>query len=201
MHATKEKKSCAKYSDLFDAAIKSQNLEGTKGQKPVPPPPKEIMVVPRLHLDLKALESLLGADTPAEVLLRASRLFTVLYSFADASGKGFGSTALGKDGVRYRIGTWEADTENASSNFCKFENVICALEAEAALRNLGGALVFMCIDNLTVEAGLAKGNLSSRKLYDLVLRAHCLEMAHSCRIIVSHVSGECMKAQGTDGVS
>jgi hypothetical protein len=78
---------------------------------------------------------------------------------------------------------------------------VCALEAEAAAGSLEGAIVFLCTDNSTVEAALAKGNSSSRKLFYLVLRVRLLEMKHGCRIIVSHVSGERMKAQGTDGVS
>jgi hypothetical protein len=189
------------FAEMFEEAIRTDHPEWTKGDKPLRPPPKEIQVVPRLHLDLKALESLLGAETPAEVLIRASRVFTVLYGFADASGKGFGSTVLGKDGIRYRIGTWDSDTEDESSNFREFENVVCALEAEARSGALEGAIIFMCTDNSTVEAALAKGNSSSRKLFELVLRVRLLEMRHHCRIIVSHVSGERMRAQGTDGVS
>jgi hypothetical protein len=66
------KLSCDKFSKLFNAAIKRDHLVGTRTQKPLPPPPKEILVVPCLYLELKALESLLGAETPVEVLLRAS---------------------------------------------------------------------------------------------------------------------------------
>jgi hypothetical protein len=51
----------------------------------------------------------------------------------DASGKGFGSTVLGKNGIRYRIGTWEADAEDASSNFREFKNVVCALKRKEKL--------------------------------------------------------------------
>jgi hypothetical protein len=193
--------SADQFGEMFDEAIRTDHPAWTKGDKPVRPPPKEIQVVPRLHLDLKALESLLEAETPAEVLVRASRVFAVLYGFADASGKGFGSTVLGKDGIRYRIGTWDSDTEDESSNFREFENVVCALEAEARTGALDDAIIFMCTDNSTVEAALAKGNSSSRKLYELVLRVRLLEMRHRCKIIVSHVSGERMKAQGTDGVS
>jgi hypothetical protein len=82
------------------------------------------MVVPHLHLDLKTLEFLLGADAPAEVLLRALRVFTILYGFANASGKGFGSTVLGKDGICYHIRTWDGDTEESSLNFREFKNVV-----------------------------------------------------------------------------
>jgi hypothetical protein len=76
----------------------------------MPQPPKEVLAVPRLRFDLEALETLLEAETPAEVVLRASCIFTILYGFADASGKGFGSTVLGKEGIRYRIGTRDSDT-------------------------------------------------------------------------------------------
>jgi hypothetical protein len=151
---------------------------------------------------LEALESLLEAETPAEVVLRASGVFTILYGFVDASGKGFGSTVLGKGGIRYHIGTWDGDTEESSSNFRQFKNVVCSLEAEAEAGNLDGAIVFLCTDNSTVEAALVKGNSSSRKLFNfLVLKVRLLEMKHGCSIIVSHLSGERMKAQGTDGVS
>jgi hypothetical protein len=52
-----------------------------------------------------------------------------------------------------------------------------------------------------VEAALYKGNSSSKKLFELVLRVRTLEMHESVRIIVSHVSGLRMQAEGTDGTS
>jgi hypothetical protein len=52
--------------ELREAAMKTNHAVGTKGQKP---PPPFSMVVPCLYLDLKAIESLLGAVTPAEVLV------------------------------------------------------------------------------------------------------------------------------------
>jgi hypothetical protein len=184
---------------LFDMAVKTRETD--QDGKPMPQPPKEVLAVPQLRFDLEALETLLEANTPAEVVLRASRIFTILYGFADASGKGFGSTVLGKDGIRYRIGTWDSDTEDSPSNFREFENVVCTLEAEGEAGNLDGAIIFLCTDNSTVEAALAKGNSSSRKLFGLVLRLRKLEMKYAARFVVSHVSGERMKAQGTDGVS
>jgi hypothetical protein len=164
-------------------------------------PPTHAHAVPRLKSDMEALEALFSEDTPTEVLLRASRVYSILYGFADASGTGFGSTILGEDGIAYRIGTWESDVDDASSNFREFENVVCALEEEGKQGNLDDAIVFLCTDNSTVEAGLAKGNSSSRKLFELVLRVRVLQMRHRCSIVVTHVSGKRMVAQGTDGVS
>jgi hypothetical protein len=166
-----------------------------------PEPPKEVKPVARLRFDLEALLQLFDSDTPSKVLLRAARVYSILYGFADASGTGFGSTILGEDGIQYRIGTWESDVDEDSSNFREFENVVCALEDEAKEGRLDDAIVFLCTDNSTVEAGLAKGNSTSRKLFELVLRVRLLQMKYRCHIIVTHVSGKRMVAQGTDGVS
>jgi hypothetical protein len=164
-------------------------------------PPQLIAPVERLEDDIRAMTQLFGQKEPTQRLIRSSRVYTILYGFADASGSGFGSTVLGKDGIRYRIGTWDADTQDESSNFREFENVVETLEEEARLGHLKKALIFLCTDNSTVEAALVKGNSSSRKLFELVLRVRCLEMREGAHIVVSHVSGERMKAQGTDGVS
>jgi hypothetical protein len=128
-------------------------------------------------------------------------VYTILYGFANASDSGFGSTVLGDDGIRYRIGTWDSDTQESSSNYREFENVVESLREEARLGNLKNALVFMCTDNTTVEAALVKGNSSSSKLFELALTMRQLEMQHGAKIHVCHVSGERMKAQGTDGIS
>jgi hypothetical protein len=135
---------------------------------PVPPeipkPPKVVKPVQRLEGDLFALRSLFAMEKPTQTLLRASRVYTILYGFADASGSGFGSTFLGNDGIRYRIGTWDSDTKESSSNFREFENVVEALKEEGRQGNLQDALIFLCTDNSTVEAALVKGNSSSKKL-------------------------------------
>jgi hypothetical protein len=56
-------------------------------------------------------------------------------------------------------------------------------------------------DNTTVEAALYKGTSKSRKLLDLVVQVKLLEMRRGIRILVSHVSGLRMIAEGGDGVS
>jgi hypothetical protein len=170
-------------------------------RKPLPPPPKKIAPVPRLPRDMRALEKLFDLEEPTQVLLRASRIYTILYGFADASGSGFGSTIMLEGGIKYRIGTWDSDTEEESSNFREFENVVDTLREEAEAGNLRNALIFLCTDNSTVESALVKGNSSSEKLFELTLEVRKIEMQQGARIIVSHVSGERMKAQGTDGVS
>jgi len=62
-------------------------------------------------------------------------------------------------------------------------------------------MVFFFTDNSTVEAALYKGTSHSPKLFDLVIRMKALEMNHSIKLFVSHVSGLRMIAEGGDGVS
>jgi hypothetical protein len=164
-------------------------------------PPKEVKPVARLRFDLDALDQLFDSETPTKNLLRAARIYSILYGFANASGTAFGSTVLGKDGNHYRIGTWESDVDHNSSNFCEFENFVCALEYEATKGNLDDAIIFLCTDNLTVKAGLEKGNSTSKKLFELVLRTRLLQNKFRCQTVVTHVSRKQMMAQGTDGVS
>jgi hypothetical protein len=60
--------------------------------------------VPRLIKDLWAISETLSSETPPRVNVRTSVAFQILYGFADASEKGFGSTVLGEDGTTYRTG-------------------------------------------------------------------------------------------------
>jgi hypothetical protein len=52
-------------------------------------PPKEVKPVARLRFDLDALGQLFDSKTPTKVLLRAARIYSILYGFAHASGTGF----------------------------------------------------------------------------------------------------------------
>jgi hypothetical protein len=161
--------------------------------------PKRIKPVPLLGANLRALRDLMSSDEPPKVTVRTLRVYQVMYGFGDASGSGFGSTMLSQEGLRVRIGLWEKAADGASSNWREFENVVESLEAEG--ENLRGSVVFFFTDNSTVESALYKGNSSSIKLYELVVRLRRLEMKMGCKILVSHVSGKRMIVQGTDGAS
>ena len=64
-----------------------------------------------------------------------------------------------------------------------------------------GATLILVIDNDVVESALYKGNSSSVKLFELVVRLRKVEIKYSSKIIATHVAGTRMIAQGTDGVS
>jgi hypothetical protein len=69
-----------------------------------------------------------------------------------------------------------SDSEDNSSNFREFENVVDTLREEAKAGNLKDALIILCTDSSTVESALVKGNSSSKKLFILTLEVRQLEM-------------------------
>ena len=93
------------------------------------------------------------------------------------------------------------DADDTSSNFKEFENVVTTLEDDELSGSLDHSMLIMATDNSTVESALYKGNSSSEKLFDLIIRFRTLELRTGSRFIVTHVPGERMKAQGTDGLS
>ena len=163
--------------------------------------PGEVVPVQRLFEDLVFLAQFFKSDSPPRVMVRSRLLFLIVYGFGDASGKGFGSTFTVPDGISYRIGVWKPDESSESSNWREFTNVVESLEEEAASGRLDNATVYFFTDNTTVEASLYKGTSKSKKLLSLVIRVKLLESQRGIRILVSHVSGKRMIAEGGDGVS
>jgi hypothetical protein len=165
------------------------------------PVPKRIIPVPRFKDDVFALSELLSAEKPPLVSVRSNVVYKIFYGFGDASGKGFGSTVLSKNRIKYRIGLWGTTDEAESSNWKEFKNQVEALEHEAAEENLTNAAVYFFTDNSTVESCLYKGNSTSPKPFKLMVRMRKLEMIHKAKIVVPHVSGKRMIKEGTNGVS
>jgi hypothetical protein len=164
---------------------------------------KPNMVQPssRLKDDLGALSAMFELSEPPKVRVRSNKILAVLYGFCDASGSGFGSMISSGKGIFYRIGLWGRDSEEESSNWREFENAVESCEHEAHEGRLEGSELFLFTDNSTVEAALYKGNSTSPKLFSLIVRLRKLELEFGAKILVVHVAGTRMIAQGTDGVS
>jgi hypothetical protein len=195
---------------VVDGVLAGGGPEGEECVMEEPGSPDFVEAVPRLEQDLSCLEALTESSAPAERVIRVRKVYHVLYGFGDASGTGFGSStqAINSPGpaghdktVHYRVGVWGKDAEDASSNYRELRNLVEALEHAETRGELREAVVFLCTDNSTAEAAIYKGTSSNRALFDLVLRLKKLEMRSGCQILVSHVAGKRMIAQGTDGVS
>ena len=108
----------------------------------------------------------------------------------------------GSEELHFEFGQWIASvTEEESSNWREFTNVVEYLERRGAAGHLDESEVFMFTDNSTTEAAFWKGNSHSRKLCELVLRLRQLEMRTGMILHVVHVAGKRMIAQGSDGLS
>ena len=104
--------------------------------------------------------------------------------------------------MEFEYGQWTTTvSEEESSNWREFANLVLFLENKAALGHLSGAEVFMFTDNQVTENAFWKGSSRSRKLNELVLWLRMLEHNVGMILHVIHVSGRRMIAQGTDGLS
>jgi len=163
--------------------------------------PESVNLLPRFYSCLEALTLFFEAKDPPIVTERSSDLNFLVYGFVDASKSGFGASIDYNDSVRYRIGIWGADEQSESSNYREFANLVETLEQEFIEKRLKDQIVIMATDNSTVEAAIFKGNSTSKKLFNLVVRFKVLELKSGCNFIVTHVSGVRMQLQGTDGIS
>jgi len=163
--------------------------------------PAKVKPIPRFVKSIEALDSLFSEDEPPIVTVRASSIQFIIYGFADASKSGFGASLEYADSVRYRVGTWSQDEDSNSSNFREFSNIVETIEEEVEAGRLKNTTLVLATDNSTVESALYKGNSSSELLFDLIIRFKASELKSGSHFIVTHVSGERMKFQGTDGIS
>ena len=163
--------------------------------------PTKVTPVPRFHQCLKVLSTFFEVELPPVINVRSTTCTVVIYGFVDASGSGFGSTLLIRGNVKYRIGTWSSQEETNSSNWREFENLVCEVEKAGTQGWLTNSVLLMATDNQVVESCLYKGNSTSPKLFDLVVRLKLVELKYGVKLMVTHVSGKRMQAQGTDGVS
>ena len=91
--------------------------------------------------------------------------------------------------VGYRVGVWLEEAEGSSSNFKELANLVETLELKGRKGELKGKEVFFFTDNSTCELVHHKGNSSSQKLFDLVLRLRILSMSNGMRLHFIHVAG------------
>ena len=164
--------------------------------------PEKVRAVPLLFDHLNALRKLFENVEPTLRLIRGASICEAAYVFGDASGEGFGSSWVNKEGaIGFRFGVWGREGEGSSSNYRELRNLVETLERLGELGELVGREVFLFTDNSVSESIAAKGSSSSPKLYELVVRIFRLEMKYLCKLEIVHVAGTRMIEQGTDGLS
>ena len=116
---------------------------------------------------------------PPIITDRSTNIQMAVYGFIDASKSGFGSSIDHGNKVSYRMGIWGSNTEDDSSNYREFANLVEILETESANESLDGAMLVVATDKSTVESAVYKGNSSNEKLFELVVRLKIREQMES----------------------
>ena len=96
----------------------------------------------------------------------------MLYEFGDASGPAFGNTLQAQDSpdIVFEYGQWVVSvTQEESSNWREFTNIVVFLEKKGEEGVLDGCEVFMFTDSSTTEGAFWKGTSPSCKLCELLL--------------------------------
>ena len=166
--------------------------------------PDLVTFVPRFKQDVSALFVLMSHEFPPSVFVRGPKIYQALYNFSDASGGGFGNSLQSADpkkGSQIRYGTWACKEEDNSSNWREFTNLVESVEEGNQDGTLDGAILYLFTDNSVSESVYHKGNSSSPLLFDLMLRLKKIEMNGHFKVVLIHISGKRMIAQGTDGLS
>ena len=159
------------------------------------------VLAPRCGSNLATLLHLTDSDTPIYHVVRGKVCITTYYGFVDASSSGFGQFVKRPGGVSARFGLWEQDLESSTSNFRELCNLVEAVEEEAKLGLLRHLELWIFTNNSTAEFAFHNGSSLAKILHSLVKKLRKVEMECGVTLHVLHVTGTCMIAQGTDGLS
>ena len=91
--------------------------------KGTPDPPDGVKPVPRLVSDVKYLVELPDLEVAPQQRLRAKKL-SCFYLPGNASGSGFGSAVIGKEGIEYEAEIWDHAWQEDSSNFREADKLV-----------------------------------------------------------------------------
>ena len=161
----------------------------------------KVLPVERLLSDVKALVKLTAPSTPPRVKLRARDVLQALYLPGGASGAGFWSVIIKKDGIMYESGTWTSKWAEESSNFREADNLVTKIESLVREGKVQGQEVFLFIDNSTFEFMYYRGYTTSWKFSAIILRLYQAIQDGDLILHVIHVAGTWMKVWGVDGLS
>ena len=90
--------------------------------------PYLVVPVERLYNDVTAMLAPTEGKEPPRGRLRPENTLVALYLPGDASGSGFGSVVINKEGIIYQSGTWAQDWREESSNFRESDNLVMRIE-------------------------------------------------------------------------
>ena len=166
-----------------------------------PEAPATVEVFDRLRRDIRALLELTDAEDPPKRRVRSKEVLVALYLPGDASGKGFGSALIRREGVEYEAGAWKCEWHDRSSNFREADNLVRRIE-DLVKGGLSDAEIFIYTDNFVFESCYYKGySKTSPELSDVILRLYKAAREGGLTLHVIWIAGTRMKEIGVDGLS
>ncbi|EJK52624.1 hypothetical protein THAOC_28082 [Thalassiosira oceanica] len=168
-----------------------------------PEAPATVEVFDRLRRDIRALLELTSSEDPSRRKIRSNEVLVALYLPGDASGQGFGSALIRREGVEYEAGVWRCEWRELSSNFREADNLVRRIEV-LVRGGLRGAEIFVYTDNFVFESCYYKGySKTSPELSDVILRLYkaAREGGLTIHVAVVWIAGTRMKEIGVDGLS
>ena len=103
--------------------------------------------------------------------------------------------------IYFRFGRWGSDLDDSSSNFRELNNLVESLEELIEVQDLKGVEIFIFTDNSTAESAFYRGSSSVKPLFKLILRLKKIEIKAGLKIVMVHIAGTRMIAEGVDGLS
>ena len=154
--------------------------------------PKDVAPVPQLLSALKALEFLLEEPDPRRIQVRLSKTGSVSYGNGDASGSSYGADVYLHDSVSYRYGQWSSEVSEETSNYRELRNLVDTVEKLYPEECLKNCELLLFTDNILANYAYLKGTLSTKALFNPILRLKRLQMTGDFILHLIHISGDQM---------
>ena len=141
----------------------------------------------------QASSNFLLRKTPPQVTDRSRFVTLLIHGFSNTAKGGLGASFDFGRSVKFRVETWRSDSENESSNWREYTNIVESLKEEVVVGSIKDSTILMATDNSTVGIDFYKCKSSNVKIYVLIVRVRSLKLKQVVRLFVTHVSGERMR--------
>lgn len=78
--------------------------------------------------------------------------------------------------MKFRVGTWRSDSENESSNWREYTNIVESLKEEVVVGAIKDSTILVATDNSTVGMDFYKCKSSNVNIYVLIVRVRSLKL-------------------------
>ena len=137
---------------------------------------------------------------PRRIQVRLSKTGSVSYGNGDASGSSYRTDVYLHDSVSYRYGQWSSEVSEETSNYRELRNLVDTVEKLYPEECLKNCELLLFTDNILANYAYLKGTLSTKALFNTILRLKRLQMTGDFILHLIHISGDQMIDCGVDSL-